>query len=53
MRKKLSSNNKEGKIKIVDRMPQLDSRQKSMKRSLQVSIKQNKEKPKDDNLVKT
>jgi len=50
---KISSNDKKGKIKIVERILQLDTMHKSMERSLQASIKQNKEQPKVDSLVKT
>jgi translation initiation factor RLI1 len=44
---------KQGKIKIVGRILQLDTMHKSMERSLQANIKQNKEQPKVDSLAKT
>ena len=50
---KYQGNNKKGKITIVERILQLDSRHKSMKQSLQASIRQNKEQPNLQNLAKS
>jgi len=54
MRKKskLSSNNKKGKNKIVERIVQLDTKHKSMECNLQAGNKQNKEEPNDENFEK-